>query len=302
MENRIINFGKYKGQPVEVLATDKNYVDWLMAQPWFREKYVNVYNVVINNFKEPTNTPEHNRLQVKFLSLEYRKKLVYLIDPKLFERDSNWINTRVQTELGNLSNEQRTQLLEGLLENRTDHYNKRKSWDLIGSEDPVFEPVDVCFDLSYGIAFSSKISGYVDWNRYGKYKVEIKPTIGDDFPSVLRQLKASMPVEKYPSQRIFNVLLVGEYSGTGASREEFIRFFESQGYRVVFENELERVDVSNICQEYQPSEQITMALENSRNSSPPKSASDCQLRIGMRKNRFSLNISEQNLPDSDQSI
>ena len=31
--SELIPFGKYKGQPVEVLAQDKGYVEWLTAQP-----------------------------------------------------------------------------------------------------------------------------------------------------------------------------------------------------------------------------------------------------------------------------
>jgi uncharacterized protein (DUF3820 family) len=64
----LVPFGKYKGQPVEVMQMDTAYCDWLSKQSWFREQYGNVYNqVIINNFTEPTETPEHNRLQMRFL-------------------------------------------------------------------------------------------------------------------------------------------------------------------------------------------------------------------------------------------
>ena len=64
----LVPFGKYKGQPVEVMQMNTEYCDWLSKQSWFREQYGNVYNqVIINNFTEPTETPEHNRLQMRFL-------------------------------------------------------------------------------------------------------------------------------------------------------------------------------------------------------------------------------------------
>ena len=64
----ILPFGKYKGKPIEVLATDPQYKEWLQAQPWFEKNYPAIYKtVVINQFAEPSETPEHNKLQAKFL-------------------------------------------------------------------------------------------------------------------------------------------------------------------------------------------------------------------------------------------
>jgi hypothetical protein len=63
----IVPFGKYKGQPVETLAADRDYCDWLTAQPWFSERYRNVYNVVVNYGAEPQDSPEHNQMQARFL-------------------------------------------------------------------------------------------------------------------------------------------------------------------------------------------------------------------------------------------
>ena len=63
----IVPFGKYRGQPIDVLAADSGYCDWLIAQAWFRERYGNVYTLIVNNFGEPTETPDHNALQARFL-------------------------------------------------------------------------------------------------------------------------------------------------------------------------------------------------------------------------------------------
>jgi hypothetical protein len=67
MTGEIVPFGKYKGQPAEVLASDAGYAEWLLAQPWFRERYGNVYNVLINYGGEPQDSPEHNQMQAAFL-------------------------------------------------------------------------------------------------------------------------------------------------------------------------------------------------------------------------------------------
>lgn len=75
----IVPFGKYKGQPIETLAQDEQYLEWLSAQAWFREKYQNIYAIIINNFNTPSDTPEHNRIQVKFLDDNYRFKIAFLL-------------------------------------------------------------------------------------------------------------------------------------------------------------------------------------------------------------------------------
>ena len=76
MSAELITFGKYKGQPVEVLANDKKYTDWLMAQEWFRTGHVQLYNVIVNNFCEPSDTPEHNRMQADFMKAEVKEKVL----------------------------------------------------------------------------------------------------------------------------------------------------------------------------------------------------------------------------------
>ena len=66
----IISFGKYKDKSVLDLFNDPQYVEWLLQQSWFKDKYSNIYNIVIHR-SDPSNdaqpTPEHNLLQNIFL-------------------------------------------------------------------------------------------------------------------------------------------------------------------------------------------------------------------------------------------
>lgn len=71
MSSELIPFGKHQGKPVESLAGDKQYADWLVKQPWFREKHPQLYTIVINNFSLPDDTPEHNTLQARFFDNEF---------------------------------------------------------------------------------------------------------------------------------------------------------------------------------------------------------------------------------------
>jgi hypothetical protein len=62
--------------------------------------------------------------------------------------------------------------------------------------------------------------------------IEIKPAVSDDYPTILRQVKLN------GSQR----LLVGEYTGAGATREQFVAIFATARVRVVFLTDLEGHD------------------------------------------------------------
>lgn len=63
----VVPFGKYKGQPVEILTADTQYAEWLADQPWFRERYATIYQTIINYGQEATASPEHNEMQARFL-------------------------------------------------------------------------------------------------------------------------------------------------------------------------------------------------------------------------------------------
>jgi hypothetical protein len=48
-------------------------LDLLVQQDWFKTRYANIYNVVVNTtVGEPEETPEHNRYQAMFLDEKFR--------------------------------------------------------------------------------------------------------------------------------------------------------------------------------------------------------------------------------------
>ena len=93
-----VPFGKYKGRPALELAADRAYCEWLTAQPWFSERYRDVYNVVINYGAEPTETPEHNALQARFLDDAFCLAVADVLQPGgargAMERDEDKRNER----------------------------------------------------------------------------------------------------------------------------------------------------------------------------------------------------------------
>lgn len=66
----LVTFGKYKGQHVSALYSDKNYIRWLLLQPNFKNHFPEMFKTLIEklpDFKEISETPVHNRFQMKFL-------------------------------------------------------------------------------------------------------------------------------------------------------------------------------------------------------------------------------------------
>lgn len=192
MSEEMIPFGKYKGKSVEAILDDRSYVEWLLAQSWFKERHANLYTIVINNGQEPVDTPEHNQMQVRFLSDSFALNFFQAAWPD-FKITGRWAE---EMEVGEI---------KVLYENNG---------------------VDVTLKI--------KITNKADARDYYHlpFGVEIKPTISDDFPSVLRQIR------RY--QRDFQsfAVYVRSYTGVGATEEQFRQFFESQDIRVVFEREL----------------------------------------------------------------
>ena len=258
MESNIIPFGKYKGQPIEILATDDKYRDWLLAQSWFKEQNVNIYNVIINNFREPDNTPEHNKMQIKFLNLDYRLKFAFFVNNNFFEFDSNKIGEEMEKELR--ENKHAKEIARGIKE--------LKSKPLVTFTNPIFEKVDVQFFVEYGTVIPYSYLAYggiwgetkkgdaLNYTNREYFVIEIKPTISDDFPAVLRQMKISMPTNRFAN----NILFIGRYTGVGASESEFIEYFGTQGYRVIFDKEIESIVLPNYDEKLSPRESVKEVL------------------------------------------
>lgn len=56
-----INFGKYCGKEITSIIKDTNYKEWLLKQSFFKEKYPEIYNAVIN-YKKPLRKINYNDL------------------------------------------------------------------------------------------------------------------------------------------------------------------------------------------------------------------------------------------------
>ncbi len=77
---------------------------------------------------------------------------------------------------------------------------------------------------------------FVGYGRL-RFTVEVKPIVGDDYPSILRQMKKARS----------NQLLIGEFRSTSASWDELVKVFGMSGISVVHLDEVERTEIPLHC-------------------------------------------------------
>jgi uncharacterized protein (DUF3820 family) len=280
----IIPFGKYEGQPLEAIKNDAGYLKWLMTKDWFRSKYGDLYQIIINNFQAPDDTPEHNAMHVKFTDSKYRDEFVKKIignnilnfdgiipgknelDVFTFHdikfEEHGW-DVVFRLEFSNSSELILQKQSNFYPENdETAYYCNSNKFDLVmqyginNFEVAHYEEYEnakghrrrFCFPEIYENGhWHKKInpnyieikkkpgehdSVFASYSRTAQavFYVEIKPTISDDFPSVMRMIKS---LKRHRTS--FVILLVGEYTGIGATKEQFEEFFKSQNIHVVYQ-------------------------------------------------------------------
>lgn len=246
----VIPIGKYKGRTVEeILVADPNYLEWLSAQPWFRAQYVAIHQTIINRGAENQETPEHNSIQVKFLNDDFCVRCWLVTDPSGKEKVRDVLDD-IRKENLNLAaaalkyiNENEYKLEQEEKPTITEIAAKLSvpiKEATFGIYDRTFEHrgVDVHFKIFARSALHdnklivdqyrppSHLRWYptrdIGWKK--ELSIEIKPTIGDDYPAVLRQMRRTNS----------NTLVVGSYTGQGATQEQFVATMESAGIKVVF--------------------------------------------------------------------
>jgi uncharacterized protein (DUF3820 family) len=261
-----VPFGKYKGRPVIEMMADTNYVSWLMAQGWFAEKYQVVFNIITGYNGDVSETPEHNSLQVKFLEPEVWATI--LKTPSILARleaqwkeELLWEEDRLKFELGRA---------EGALgdkhasdaERQAAHDKAYKVKSALAEFKKVYPSlVDgfhdqqmsvnierVEFEKSgcdaFGFINTSIETAHFTWRLTLVIAVEIKPNLSDDYPAVLRQMRAMR-------LRLGNEGDLGEYvwflttlytqrvSAKGATPDQIRRIFESSGFTLVIDPPIE---------------------------------------------------------------
>ena len=200
MNTSLVPFGKYKDQPIAMLAADRDYCDWLTAQAWFVQRYPAIHTLVINNFGQPDETPEHNALQILLLDDTFRAR-VAAITLAYFHANCTEGVSSFMAELSL----------------------------------PVFEwcAIDVRFSIipwriTHARQEETTATEYVHtWAEPHEYwreiiTIECKPSLGDEYPTVLRQINAARQRIRIPHHA---VLLVRHLASQSVSPVAIRQFF-----------------------------------------------------------------------------
>ena len=246
--SEILTFGKYKGQPCEILAGDKQYCDWLCSQDWFRNKYINVYNI-ISNFTVSEDTPDHNRMQALFLKDVFITKLAeaifnfdYLqeVDRKLLEEQKKVLGSiracrysyiekhRVCDKIGSCYNEEdylKACPCEIDEKNDYEKYHKFLEKDMENTIKNIVPEFEV---NGWDVRIKPEC-GYFDECYF-----ELKPSVGDDYPTILREMKKhrnNIMISRSKNSRFF--LIYDNFTAEGVTEVEMKTIFGNSNFSVI---------------------------------------------------------------------
>lgn len=256
----IVTFGKYKGKSVLELISDKNYVEWLKQQPWFTSQKT-IYNIVINQQLNEQNvnskTPEHNKIQNKFLDREYQLKFINYTS-NCFTRMRLSNNLLKLPELGEYFDVSKGNVDVDDIEISVE-FESNFNWDVviwcyiraIGSlpikecrEDDLSPELRAMIEqASCAILFKGlrELISCIRFEQSIKFFCEIKPILGDDYPCVLRKMKKQIKLT-YDHERCYAFrwfLIIQNFTSDTTTREQLIQIFKQENIKVIFTDEIQ---------------------------------------------------------------
>lgn len=228
--SNVVPFGKYKNQPLAALAQDKSYCEWLAGQGWVAEKFPEIHTIIINNFAEPSDTPEHNALQLRFLENGLRLKVALCV--ALFKQPhAHWFRQGMYLPL------------------------------FVDAGEPMFEAggIDVAwtsllwYPRARADSFWKPNGEHIErhqlcWMQYElRLSIECKPSLGDDYPAVLRFMHSLGGLKAVVAQ---------EYNFRGGTVEQVQKLFQASGILLLDMPSLESLpEVRCLTEEELPSAQ-----------------------------------------------
>jgi hypothetical protein len=261
----VIPFGKYKDHPIDVVRlNDPEYLTWLTTQAWFRQKFPTHTTVILNFGAKNENTPLHNRMQALFLEDEICYKLVAAVQPKLFNMECCTLEHKKSLSGYGRPNEappswvamekERAHLVEGAAHTwaysgdgsyRPKESTQAKAVGVSVNRTPEYKGWDWMLSASFKCSACGgrlrevhATPGQFENSRQVSVDpfttcVELKPTLGDDYPAVMRQMQQHGMLNSYSSGSVHCVLVVERYVGEGASLEQVRKMFEAARFTLV---------------------------------------------------------------------
>lgn len=181
-----VPFGKYKDQPITELLSDQSYLDWIATQPeiieYLKTSHPEIFTLVSRHTIQ--DSVEHNQLQARFLDDDFFQAFLHTLGAKPLKNHAH----KNMPEL-----------------NRDDF---QEYWGL---------EFECGYDVRIWTWFAAKL-----WTETTakappsqEFRIEIKPSLGDDYPNVLRQIKKSNA----------NMLLFDRFQSNAINIKQLSRFF-----------------------------------------------------------------------------
>jgi hypothetical protein len=236
----VIPFGKHKGKTVaELLVTDQPYVDWVMGQGWVAERFAELHAALLNRGAAPDDTPDHNALQARFLDVGFRDAFTRRAADEHLTR-ALWRASMFRF-LSKAEKDGRLSYLNSWAFRQL-HDDDEKLKFLGATRQDVLQigltlhsavffeekGVDVVITIAHAAPGEQPYLA-LGGSGYEFFKVELKPAMGDDYPSVMRQMKRLGA----------HFLVVGVWTGRGVTEPQMRAMFQASGINVVFVQEIE---------------------------------------------------------------
>lgn len=234
----VVPFGKHKGKTVaELVTVDPAYADWISAQGWVADRFAELHAAIVTRGAGSDDTPEHNALQARFLDDSFAAATLeccassFLADIKfrtardIFVADmwkSGTLDYNTKWDFDRIHDDD--QQLEFLATTRAEVLRNSGLFLFTSRK---FEVLGVDVVISFGYA-KAEADAYLRVSGFS-VKVELKPAMGDDYPSVMRQMKRLGA----------GVLVVGKYTGRGVSEVQLRQMFSASGLQITFVQEIE---------------------------------------------------------------
>ena len=219
-DSKVVPFGKYKGQPLEILKEDPQYCEWMTSQPWFGERFPELRTIIVNNFTEPTCTPEHNKLQARFMDSEFVDKFAD------FMSGTHSVST-VTTSVEWCGDGK-----EPLYDEQKHQRENPKDWKSVITK---YRWVKFEFDGVDVLVRGGSVA----------IAVEIKPLIGDDYPAVMRDILSKCTIDgslRYTCM----VLIYGRFRSDAIDEVTMKAFFRNRQILAFSFDEVDAFGVTSI--------------------------------------------------------
>lgn len=253
----------------ELLAKDPAYAEWVVNQGWVAERFAELHAAILSRGAVSDDSPEHNAIQVRFLDETFRLAFLLSCRAKAIAKwragvieEATWevregianihkLIERAQFQLLNVPSEMnyilapsgmrhlKVPLTEAEVSERQAAYQaKIQALDIDLARQNAARVEIECRKINIKSTVSFEVRGIdvlIEWGSIGccssnrKASVEIKPTMGDDFPSVMRQM------ERLGA----GSLVLEEYTGRAVSEPQLRQMFEANGRSLVFVRDIE---------------------------------------------------------------